>query len=74
MCTVWLLFDATVLTTLLLRGSVDGATLTRALLVVPGIPLGVWLGDRLHHQLPERVFTLVVQVLLLVGGVALVLG
>ncbi len=71
MCTVWLVFDAVVLTTVLARGGVDGATLTRALLVAPAIPVGVWLGDRLHHSLPERPFALVVRGLLLLGGFAL---
>lgn len=73
MCAVWLVFDATVLTTVLVRGGVDAATLTRALLVAPAIPVGVWLGDRLHHALPERPFAMVVRGLLLLGGLALVL-
>jgi uncharacterized membrane protein YfcA len=73
MCTVWLVFDAVVLTTVVLRGGVDGATLTRALLVAPAIPVGVLVGDRLHHHLPERPFSLLVRLLLLFGGLALAL-
>jgi uncharacterized membrane protein YfcA len=71
MCSVWLVFDAVVLSTVLLRGGVDGAALTRALLVAPAIPVGVWLGDRLHHRLPEAPFALAVRGLLLLGGFAL---
>jgi uncharacterized membrane protein YfcA len=73
MCTVWLVFDALVLATMVARGALDEAAVGRALLVAPAIPVGVWLGDRLHHHLPEARFAAVVRGLLLVGGAALLL-
>lgn len=73
LCTVWLVFDGVVLATIVARGGFEGETLTRALLVAPAMPLGVWLGDRLHHHLPEAPFAALVRALLWVGGAALVL-
>lgn len=41
------------------------------LLLLPMVPLGGWVGHRLHHAVPERTFRAAVNGVLLLAGVAL---
>ncbi len=46
-------------------------TLMTSLLLLPLVPLGVWMGMRLLHRIPERPFTLISTVLLGLAGLQL---
>ena len=51
-----------------LLGQLDSANLLTALALVPLIPVGTWLGVKLHHRIPERPFYLVCYCLLTLMG------
>ena len=51
-----------------LLGQLDSANLLTALVLAPLIPVGTWLGVKLHHRIPERPFYLVCYCLLVVMG------
>lgn len=74
MSAVWLLFNFVLIGVFVARGRFDGATLHRALWLVPVVPIGVWLGERLHPHLHDRAFRGLVQGLLVIGGAALLFG
>lgn len=54
-----------------LLGQFDTANLLTALALVPLIPVGTWLGVKLHHRIPERPFYLVCYCLLTLMGAKL---
>jgi uncharacterized membrane protein YfcA len=54
-----------------LLGQLNSANLVTAAILAPLIPLGTWLGIRLHHMIPERTFYLVCYSLLIVMGAKL---
>lgn len=70
---VWLIFNAAVLAACLWRGDWTSQTGWRALVLLPVVPLGILLGERLHALIPERGFQLAVQSVLVVSGAALLI-
>ena len=56
-----------------LSGQVAGDTLLYLAAALPGLPLGLALGDRLFHRFSERDFRRVVGFLVLVAGLRLLL-
>ena len=52
-------------------GQLNSANLVTAAILAPLIPVGAWLGIRLHHMIPERPFYLVCYSLLIVMGTKL---
>lgn len=74
MSAVWLVFNFALIGLFAARGRFDAATLHRALVLVPVVPVGVWLGERLHPHIQDRAFRGLVQGLLVVGGAALLFG
>ena len=51
-----------------LLGQLNAANMTTAAILIPLIPLGTWMGVRLHRLIPERPFYLVCYLLLIVMG------
>jgi uncharacterized membrane protein YfcA len=51
-----------------LLGQLNAANLLTAIVLAPLVPLGTWLGIRLHHMMPERPFYLVCYCLLTLMG------
>ena len=51
-----------------LLGQLNTANLLTALALVPLIPVGTWLGVKLHHRIPERPFYIVCYWLLTIMG------
>lgn len=52
-------------------GQLSSTNLLTALVLAPLIPLGTWIGVKLHHRIPERPFYLVCYWLLMVMGAKL---
>lgn len=74
MSAVWLVFNFALIGVFAARGRFDDATLHRALVLVPVVPVGVWLGEKIHPHVQDRAFRGLVQGLLLIGGAALLFG
>jgi len=51
-----------------LLGQLNAANMLMALALAPLIPVGTWLGIRLHHRIPERAFYIVCYCLLTIMG------
>ncbi len=71
--TVWLVFNVAVLVSCFWRGTWTGLTAWRALVLLPVVPAGLVLGEKLHAEVPERGFQLVVQSVLVLSGAALLI-
>lgn len=71
--TVWLVFNVAVLAACLWRGSWTAMTAWQALVLLPVVPAGLMLGERLHTAVPERGFQLVMQSVLAFSGAALLI-
>ncbi|MCS6898547.1 MAG: TSUP family transporter [Myxococcales bacterium] len=70
---LWVLLNALLLSSFLAQGQLSAATLSDSVLLLPSLVLGLWLGEYLHHRLPELPFRRLVYVVLLLAGGALVL-
>lgn len=68
---VWLILDGVLTISFALDGAYTTSTLEPLWLVPLALPLGVLLGEQLHHRVDERHFKLGLFVLLLVAGIAL---
>ena len=68
---LWLLLNGLLLVHFLAQGKLSPDTLRDSLLLLPSLVLGLILGDRLHHRLPERPFRWMVYLVLLLAGGAL---
>jgi uncharacterized membrane protein YfcA len=71
MSAVWLVFNVILIGWYLATGRLGAPEATRIAALMPCVLIGIWLGEVLHHRLPERAFRGLVQVVLLVGGAAL---
>lgn len=71
---VWLVFNAAMLLSCIWRGTWDAESTRRTLWLLPVIPLGMFLGERLHARVPERGFRATVQAVLLISGASLIGG
>jgi len=70
---IFLLMTGVRTVTYLANGLMTGERLWSALLVLPAVIAGAWLGHRLHLELAERTFRRMVSLLLAVLGVVLLL-
>lgn len=70
---VWLATNSALSLWFLAGGRFDRAATVTMLWLLPLTLAGLWLGDRLHDRIDERVFRLLVNFLLLVSGAALLL-
>ena len=72
--TVWLIFNTTLLAVYIWRGQWTAEAVAQTLLLLPLIPPGIVLGEWLHTRISVRGYYLLLQILLLVSGMALILG
>lgn len=68
---LWLVFNAVLIASYVAAGTLTVATLRGSLWLVPAVPVGLVVGDVLHHRVPERGFRVAVNLLLLVAGCVL---
>ncbi len=73
MC-VWLVFNATLVGVYAWRGMWTPQALMQTALLLPAIAPGIVLGEYLHARLSVRTFHLLIQMLLVVSGLALIIG
>ncbi len=70
---VFLLLNGLLGVKLALEGRYDASALTAALLMLPSVPLGLWLGELLHRRVSERRFRQLVYALLICAALGLLL-
>lgn len=73
MSAIWLLFNLALNGYWLYTGRLNREVAVQVLWLLPCVPLGVFLGEKLHPVLPERAFRAMVQVVLVIGGAALLM-
>lgn len=71
---VWLAFNVVLLAVFAVQGRLDETALWRIGALLACVPLGIGLGEWLHPRMPERGFRALVQIVLVVGGAALLAG
>lgn len=69
--TVWMLLNTILIARFATTGSYDRDTLLHVLMLVPAVPLGIFLGEWIHRQIDERSFKMAVLVLLIVAAISL---
>jgi len=72
--TVWLTSNTILSLTYLQSGKLTTETLKYSLMLVPALIAGVFIGEKLHHHLNEKMFKTAVFFLLLIAGLALLRG
>jgi len=70
---LWILLNTLLLASFLAQGQLSTATLKDSVLLLPSLGLGLFLGERLHHLLPDLLFRRLVYVVLLLAGGSLAL-
>jgi len=70
---VWIALNIILVSRFILGGVYDRARLVDVLLLVPAVPLGVLLGEWVHHKVDERTFKVAVLVLLIAAAISLIL-
>lgn len=70
--TVWLFFDAALATGMAIDGRYDRPTLMNLALLLPALPVGILIGELLHHRVDERRFRIGLFALLIAAAIALV--
>ncbi|HJL18413.1 MAG TPA: sulfite exporter TauE/SafE family protein [Sandaracinaceae bacterium LLY-WYZ-13_1] len=70
---VWLVLNAVLAGGFLVEGRYDADTGLDLLVLLPAVPLGIVLGELLHHRVEERRFKIAVFVLLVAAAVSLLL-
>lgn len=70
---VWLIMNIVLNASYLMTGKIDLGTLKYSAALLPFLALGILLGERLHHNIPERGFKLVVYGLLIFSGTVITL-
>lgn len=68
---VWLGFNVVLLATQAVSGVWTTTAAIRVLVLLPLLPIGITLGEWLHHRVPDTAFRAVVQGVLLIAGIAL---
>lgn len=68
---LWLTFNAVLITSYVASGELTMQTLRGSLWLVPAVPVGLVVGDWLHHRVNAETFRVVVNVLLLLAGAVL---
>jgi uncharacterized membrane protein YfcA len=65
---LWVMLNTLLLGSFVAQDKLSSSTLRDSLILVPSLVLGLTLGERLHHQLPERPFRWMVYLVLLLAG------
>jgi uncharacterized membrane protein YfcA len=69
---VWIVLNVILVTRFLLAGDYDREVALDILLLVPTVPLGILLGEWVHHKINERSFKMAVLVLLIAAAISLI--
>lgn len=69
---VWIVLNAILVSRFILAGVYDRAVLLDVALLVPAVPLGVLVGEWVHHKVDERAFKIAVLVLLIAAAISLI--
>lgn len=65
---IWLIMNTILLINYIITNKINYETIKLSLLVLPVIPVGIIIGDVLHHKIDEQIFKKVVYLLLCVAG------
>ncbi|GDX80713.1 UPF0721 transmembrane protein [Deltaproteobacteria bacterium] len=71
LATVWLILGLALLVRYRLAGTLTLDSLRTSLWLLPALGLGLWLGERVHHRIPEAAFRRWIYRLLLFAGASL---
>ena len=69
---VWILLNSILVTRFALSGDYDRSVIFDVLLLVPAVPLGVLVGEWVHHKVDEGSFKVAVLVLLIAAAISLI--
>ncbi|HET6415606.1 MAG TPA: sulfite exporter TauE/SafE family protein [Polyangiales bacterium] len=69
---VWIALNLVLVARFLLAGDYDRKVALDVLMLVPAVPLGILLGEWVHHRVDERAFKMAVLLLLIVAAVSLI--
>lgn len=68
---VWLVLDSALMTGFVLDGRYDASSLWKVAILLPSLPLGIVVGERIHRRIPEAHFKTGVFALLVVAAIML---
>jgi uncharacterized membrane protein YfcA len=72
LCMVWIVLNLILVARFVLAGDYDRSVMIEVLLLVPAVPIGVLLGEWIHHRVDERSFRIAVLLLLIAAAVSLI--
>lgn len=72
--TIWLIFNITLFVVYLLTNKVSTDNLKISAMLIPTLLVGVYIGEKIHHKINERVFRISVFSILLIAGLKLSLS
>lgn len=70
---VWIILNLILVARFLLAGDYDRKVALDILLLVPAVPLGIMVGEWVHHKVDERRFKIVVLLLLIAAAISLII-
>lgn len=71
LATVWLTLGLALLVRYRLNGTLNAASLTTSLWLLPALGLGLWLGEHVHRRVPDGTFRVWIYRLLWLAGISL---
>jgi len=69
---IWLSLNIALTISYGVTGQLQAETLRTCVYLIPSLVLGIWMGERLHRKVDERVFKIVIYVFLLLTGISIV--
>ncbi|MEM7433685.1 MAG: sulfite exporter TauE/SafE family protein [Myxococcota bacterium] len=73
LCMIWILLNVILVARFVSVGAYQPGDLYRVLFLLPAVPIGIVLGEWVHHRVDERRFRMAVLVLLLAAAISLIL-
>lgn len=70
---IWLILNSILVCTYAQTGKISSETLKLSLMLLPILPVGILIGEMLHHRINEKVFRIFIFSLLLLAGISLIL-
>ncbi len=70
----WIPLNVILMVQLLAAGRITEATLADTALLMLGLPVGIWLGEKLHRRVDERRFRVMVFTVMALAGIPMVLS
>jgi uncharacterized membrane protein YfcA len=69
---VWIVLNLILVSRFTLAGDYDRSVMIDVMMLVPAVPLGVFLGEWVHRKVDERSFKFAVLVLLIAAAISLI--